>query len=168
MKENAKLEAKTNERRLMLKLFELKLKRRLKEYKTLNSQLEEDRHLKIDKSNEPKEFERIKKKLIDSACKSTALETNTDNKTNTDCSLGIENLEIKLQRSLSMNSLPSSLLRSLKHDEKLNEKKTKQEFKKRIISTRKIYSNNERELVKQQQQRIAVKKEKLKRNDWGE
>ena len=171
IKENAKLEAKTNEKRLMLKLFELKLKNRLKEYRTLNSQLEEDCHLKIDKSTESKEFDRIKKKLIDSSTKSAALEINTDvhRQTKGVGSNAIKNLEIKLKRSLSMNSLPSSLLRSLKNDEKLTEKKSKQELKKRIISTRKIYSNNERELVKknqlQQQEQIAVKKEKSRNKE---
>ena len=170
MKENAKLEAKSDEKRLMLKLFEMKLKRRLKEYKSINNQMEEDRQLKIEKSNEPKEFERIKKKLIDSSTRSIALETNpqsTDTESKRACSSAIKNLELKLQRSLSMASLPSSLLRSLQNDEKLNEEKSKSEFKKRIISTRKIYSNNERELVRkhqyQQQQQLAVKKEKSKK-----
>ena len=121
VKENDKLNKINHEKSKKYELFQINLKKRLKEYKAINMQLEQDCQLKINKSNE-------------------------------------------FKRSLSVNSLPNCLLRTLKDDQKLNEKT---ELKKRIISTRKIYSNNERDQVQKLKQQVETinLKDKAKKKD---
>ncbi len=121
VKENDKLNKINHEKSKKYELFQINLKKRLKEYKAINMQLEQDCQLKINKSNE-------------------------------------------FKRSLSVNSLPNCLLRTLKDDQKLNEKT---ELKKRIISTRKIYSNNERDQVQKLKQQVETTnlKDKAKKKD---
>lgn len=138
IKENEKIELKLEQERLKLIDFNRKVKERIRDYKYAKQKLEEDAQLIIYKRPSVNSF---KKKSLDKMVSKSALDLR---ETPRDASN--TNLKKPYLSSISCRSeenLSNFVLKTI-----IEQKSVKEEYKKRIKSTRKIYSNMERDKVR--------------------
>jgi hypothetical protein len=145
--ENERIQARLKEDKLKLVQFKKKVNETLRAYKNIENKVEKDSQLKIDRTNKVKFESNVKNVLNPTIVRSVSAE----------CLIEQEKIKSKKQSnfakcqhslsSLSISSSPNNLLlKSLMSQNSV--KKSNEDHKKRVSSARKIYSNLERDQVK--------------------
>lgn len=127
IKENEKIEKKLEKDRLKLIEFDKKVKERIKAYKCAERQLVQDAQLVIHKKNV---LYPLKKKNFDKLSSKSIFDLSEGSKSSTTISFSDENLSNFALKTIE------------------NEAYKREQYKKRIKSTRKIYSNMERDKIR--------------------
>lgn len=127
IKENEKIEKKLEKDKLKLIEFNKKVKERIRAYKFAERQLEQDAQLVIHKKNV---MCPSKKNFLDKSKSKSIFDLSEGSKSGTTISLSEENLSNFALKTIE------------------NETHKREQYKKRIKSTRKIYSNMERDKIR--------------------
>lgn len=140
--ENQKIEIRQELEKQKLLEFNRKLKERIKAYKNAEQKMEEDALLIISKKIGSSSFKKQETSNLNKLKSKSAHELTNVNET-CDNNLRPSTLTVCLDENL-----PNFVLRSIIDPNEVM-RNNKQEYQKRISSTRKIYSNMERDKIKQ-------------------
>lgn len=146
--ENERYEKRLLEEKMKLDQFKQKVKERIKVYKHVEQRIDEDTKLRINQSKHGVPVQRSKSADYSKTIKRDLVSNKKRVKSEKSSARQLASVETKMSKmQLSSPSLPNFLVKSMIDQNNL--KKMIEENKKRIMSTRRLYSNMEREGVQQ-------------------